>query len=82
MESRLLLDIVVGQSAAILELLTSKDKALLVRRNTLLVLNLGLDIVDGIGRLNLQGDSLSGESLDDYRGLLVAIFEDSLVVAA
>jgi hypothetical protein len=81
MESRLLLDIVVGQSAAILELLTSKDKALLVRRNTLLVLNLGLDIVDGIGRLNLQGDSLSGESLDDYRGLLVAIFEDSLVVA-
>jgi hypothetical protein len=30
----LLLDVVVGQSAAILELLTSKDKTLLVRRNS------------------------------------------------
>jgi hypothetical protein len=30
----LLLDVVVGQSAAILELLTSKDKTLLIRRNS------------------------------------------------
>jgi hypothetical protein len=30
----LLLDVVVGQSAAILELLTSKDETLLIRRNT------------------------------------------------
>jgi hypothetical protein len=36
----LLLDVVVGQSAAILQLLTSEDKALLVRWDALLVLDL------------------------------------------
>jgi hypothetical protein len=44
-ESRLLLDVVVGESAAVLELLAREDQALLVRGNALLVLNLGLDIV-------------------------------------
>jgi hypothetical protein len=48
-----LLDVVVRQGAAILELLAGEDQALLVRRNTLLILNLGLDIVDGVARLNL-----------------------------
>jgi hypothetical protein len=44
-EGRLLLDVVVGQSAAILELLAGEDEALLVRRNALLILDLGLDVV-------------------------------------
>ena len=48
MESGFLLDIVVGQRAAVLELLASKDKALLVGRDALLVLDLGLDVVDGV----------------------------------
>jgi len=65
MERRLLLDVVVGESAAILELLTSEYQTLLVWWNTLLVLNLGLDIVDGVGRLDLKGDGLSSESLDE-----------------
>jgi len=43
-----LLDVVVRQGAAILQLLASKDQALLVRRNALFVLDLGLDIVDGV----------------------------------
>ena len=34
-----------------------------VRRNSLLVLNLGLDVVDGVGRFDLEGDGLSGKSL-------------------
>ena len=63
-KSRLLLDIIVGKSAAILELLAGKDEALLVRRDTLLVLNLALDIVDGVGRLDLERDCLSGQGLD------------------
>jgi hypothetical protein len=66
-KSGLLLNVIVGKGAAILELLAGEDQALLVRRNTLLVLNLGLDIVDGIARLNLQGDGLAGQSLDNYR---------------
>jgi hypothetical protein len=44
-ESRLLLDVVVGKGATILELLSGEDQALLVRGNALLVLDLGLDVV-------------------------------------
>ena len=44
-ESGLLLDVVVGESAAILELLAGEDQALLVWGNALLILDLGLDIV-------------------------------------
>lgn len=36
-ESRLLLDVVVAQGAAVFKLLAGEDKALLVRRDTLLV---------------------------------------------
>jgi hypothetical protein len=48
-ESRLLLDVVIRKSPAVLELLTSEDQALLVWGDTLLVLNLRLDVVDGVG---------------------------------
>ena len=65
MESGLLLNVVVREGAAILKLLASEDEALLVRRDTLLVLDLGLDVVDGVGALDLKGDSLAGESLDE-----------------
>ena len=47
-KSGLLLDVVVGQGSAILELFSGEDQALLVRRDPLLVLDLGLDIVDGV----------------------------------
>ena len=58
MESGFLLDVVVGKSAAVLELLARKDKALLVRRDALLVLDLALDHVDRVRRLNLKCDRL------------------------
>ena len=61
MESRLLLDIVVRKGSAILELLSSEDKSLLIWGDTLLVLDLGLDVVDGVGRLHLEGDGLAGD---------------------
>ena len=53
MESGLLLDVVVRESAALLELLTSEDEALLIRGNSFLVLNLLLDVVDGVRGLDL-----------------------------
>merc|ERR1719323_1021511 len=62
-KGRLLLDVVVGQRAAILKLLASEDQALLVRRDALLVLDLGLDVVDGVGGLDVEGDGLAGEGL-------------------
>jgi len=64
MQSGFLLDIVVGESAAILQLLAGKDQTLLIWGNTFLVLDLGLDVFDGIGRLNLKGDGLASQSLD------------------
>ena len=64
MESRLLLDVVVRKSTSVLQLLSSKDQSLLIRWDTLLVLDLGLDVVNGIRRLDIQGDGLSGQSLD------------------
>ena len=53
MEGRFLLNVVVGESATVLELLASEDQTLLVWRDALLVLDLRLDVVDGVGRLNL-----------------------------
>jgi hypothetical protein len=60
-----LLDVVVGESSAILELLASEDQSLLVRGNALLVLDLGLDIVDGVRGLDLEGDGLARQGLDE-----------------
>jgi len=65
MEGGLLLDVVVGESSSILELLTSEDKSLLIWWNTLLVLDLGLDIFDGVSWLNIKCDGLTGKGLDE-----------------
>eukprot|EP00218_Dolichomastix_sp_CCMP3274_P014409 CAMPEP_0170142694 /NCGR_PEP_ID=MMETSP0033_2-20121228/7901_1 /TAXON_ID=195969 /ORGANISM="Dolichomastix tenuilepis, Strain CCMP3274" /LENGTH=118 /DNA_ID=CAMNT_0010379043 /DNA_START=65 /DNA_END=418 /DNA_ORIENTATION=- len=48
-ERALLLDVVVGERPAVLELLTREDEALLVRGDALLVLDLRLHVVDGVG---------------------------------
>ncbi|VAI42965.1 unnamed protein product [Triticum turgidum subsp. durum] len=64
-EGRLLLDVVVCQSAAILKLLAGKDEALLVRRDALLVLDLCLHVVDGVRGLHLQRDGLARQGLDE-----------------
>ena len=64
MEGRLLLDVVVRQGAAVLELLAGEDEALLVRGDALLVLDLGLDVVNGVRGLNVEGDGLARQGLD------------------
>lgn len=60
-----LLDVVVAQGAAILELLASEDKTLLIRGNALLILDLGLDVVDGVARLDVEGNGLTRQGLDE-----------------
>jgi hypothetical protein len=64
-KGELVLDVVVGESTAILEQLSGEVEALLVGGDTLLVPNLGLDIVDGVGGLDLEGGGLAGQSLDE-----------------
>jgi len=44
-----LLDVVVAQGSAILELLSGENQSLLIGRDSFLVLDLGLDVVDGVG---------------------------------
>ena len=65
MERRLLLDVVVAQRAAVLELLAREDEALLVGRDALLVLDLLLDVVDRVARLDVERDGLAREGLDE-----------------
>ena len=65
MEGRLLLNVIVGKGSSILELLTSEDKTLLIGWDSLLVLDLGLDVVNGVRWLNLECDGFTSESLDE-----------------
>merc|ERR1711887_249701 len=65
MEGRLLLDVVVRKSSSVLQLFASEDQPLLIWRNSLLVLNLGLDVLNAIRRLDLEGDGLPSEGLDE-----------------
>merc|ERR1712050_145634 len=64
MQSGLLLDVVVRESTAILKLFASKDQPLLVWGNAFLVLDLSLDIFDGVRWLNLKGDGLASQGFD------------------
>lgn len=61
MESGLLLDVVIRESATVLKLLASEDQTLLVGWNSFLVLDLALDVVDSVRRLDLEGNGLTGD---------------------
>ncbi len=65
MQSAFLLNVVIAQGAAVLQLLSGKNQSLLIGRNSLLVLNLGLDIVNRVGGFDIQGNGLAGKSLDE-----------------
>jgi len=62
-ESGLLLDVIITECPSVFQLLASKDESLLIGRNAFLVLYLGLDIVNRVGRLHLEGDRLPREGL-------------------
>ena len=61
MKSRLLLNIVIRKSAAVLQLLASENETLLIRGNAFLILDLGLYVVDSIAGLDLESDGLAGD---------------------
>lgn len=60
-----LLDVVIGEGSAVLKLLAGEDEALLIRGDALLVLDLALHIVDGVGGLDLERDGLARQGLDE-----------------
>ncbi len=63
MEGGLLLGVVVQKGAAVFQLLAGKDQTLLIRWDALLVLDLRLDVVDGVARLDIEGDNLARQGL-------------------
>ena len=78
MERTFLLDIIIRQRAPILQLLPRKNQPLLVRRNTLLILNLRLDALNSIRRLHIQRNRLTSERL--YKDLhTVYIYQETSV---
>ena len=54
-----ILQVVVGKSAAILELLAGKNEALFIRGDARLLMDLVLDSLDHVGRLEMKGDGLA-----------------------
>ena len=64
MKRALLLDVVIGQCSAILQLFAGKDQTLLIRWNAFLVLDFLLNVFDRIASLYLEGDGLAGECLN------------------
>jgi hypothetical protein len=65
MESGLLLNVVIGEGTAILELFSSKDQTLLIGRDPFLVLDLVLDVVNRVTRFDLEGDRFARKGLDE-----------------
>ncbi len=61
----LLLNVVVGQSAAVIELLAGEDESLLIRGKALLVLDLLLHVVDRVRRLHFQRHGRASHCLDE-----------------
>ena len=70
-EGGLLLDVVVRKGAAILKLLSGEDETLLVRGDSLFVLDLLLDVVNGVAGLDIKGDGLSREGLNEDLHILL-----------
>jgi len=68
------LNVIITQRPPILQLLARKDETLLVRRDPLLVLDLGLDVVDSVAGLDLEGDGLAREGLDEAIYVLILVF--------
>jgi hypothetical protein len=54
---------VIRKGPSVLELFSGKDQSLLIRGDTLLVLDLGFDVVDSVGGLDLEGDGLARKAI-------------------
>ena len=60
-----LLDVIVGERTAILELLSSENQTLLIRGDSLLLLDLSLDNINAVRGLDLEGDGFTREGFDE-----------------
>jgi len=65
MKSRLLLDVVVRESATVFQLLAGENQTLLIRRDSFFVLDLGFDVFDAIRGFDLERDGLARQGLHE-----------------
>jgi len=65
MEGGFLLDVVIGEGSAVLELLTSEDKSLLIWWDTFFILNFSLNVFNAISWLDIKGNSFTCEGLNE-----------------
>ena len=65
MKSGLLLNVVVEEGSAILQHLLHKNEFLLVGRDPLFILNLGINVFDAVQRHRIKSDGLARERLDE-----------------
>ncbi len=59
------MDVVVAESSAVFKLLSSEDETLLIWGDTFLVLDLSFDVFNRVRWLNIEGDGLTGEGLNE-----------------
>ena len=65
MKCRLLLNIVILESASIFKLLASKNKSLLVWWDAFLVLDFSFNILNGVALLNIERNRFTSEGLNE-----------------
>merc|ERR1711953_962990 len=69
MKRGLFLNVVIRKCSPIFELFSSENQSLLLGRNSFLVLDLRLDILDGVIGLDVQSDGLAGQRFhEDLHG--------------
>uniref|UniRef100_A0A2N9IPR9 Uncharacterized protein n=1 Tax=Fagus sylvatica TaxID=28930 RepID=A0A2N9IPR9_FAGSY len=60
-----ILDVVIGEGAAVFKLLVGEDKPLLVQGDSFFVLDFCLDVIYGVGAFDLESDGLSSQGLNE-----------------
>jgi len=63
MKSGFLLDVVIRESSPVFKLLSSEDEPLLIWRDSFLVLDLSLHILNGVRSFHLESDSFASQGL-------------------
>ena len=79
-ESGLFLDVVIGEGSAVFELLTSKDESLLIWWDSFLVLDLSLNVFNGVCWLDIKGDCFSCECFDENLHFCFLLFKVLLII--
>jgi len=57
------LNVVVEESVAILKFFSSEEESLLIKRDSFLILDILLDVINSVRSLNIESDSLSSKDL-------------------